>query len=48
MKHGGERYYLWRAVDQDGDVIDILVQKYRNAPAAKRFFRKLWSAVTAA
>ena len=28
-------------MDQDGDVIDILVQRYRNARAAKRFFRKL-------
>jgi putative transposase len=28
-------------VDQDGDVIDVLVQKYRNARAANRFFRKL-------
>jgi putative transposase len=37
----GERHYLWRAVDQDGDVIDILVQRHRNARAAKRFFRKL-------
>ncbi len=37
----GERHYLWRAVDQDGDVLDILVQRYRNARAAKRFFRKL-------
>jgi putative transposase len=37
----GTRHYLWRAVDQDGDVIDILVQKHRNARAAKRFFRKL-------
>ena len=37
----GERHYLWRAVDQDGDVIDILVQRHRNANAAKRFFRKL-------
>ncbi len=37
----GERHYLWRAVDQDGDVIDVLVQRYRNARAAKRFFRKL-------
>ena len=37
----GKRHYLWRAVDQDGDVIDILVQKHRNARAAKRFFRKL-------
>ena len=41
MKIRGERHYLWRAVDQDGDVIDILVQRYRNARAAKRFFRKL-------
>ena len=37
----GERYYLWRAVDQDGDVIDILVQRRRDRQAAKRFFRKL-------
>jgi putative transposase len=41
VKIGGERHYLWRAVDQDGDVIDILVQRYRSARAAKRFFRKL-------
>ena len=38
---GGQRYYLWRAVDQDGDVIDMLLQKRRNGVAAKRFFRKL-------
>jgi len=37
----GARYYLWRAVDQDGQTLDILVQKRRNARAAKRFFRKL-------
>ena len=37
----GVRHYLWRAVDQDGDVLDILVQKKRNGRAAKRFFRKL-------
>jgi len=37
----GRRHYLWRAVDQDGDVIDILVQRRRDARAAKRFFRKL-------
>ncbi len=41
LKIRGERHYLWRAVDQDGDVIDILVQRHRNARAAKRFFRKL-------
>ena len=37
----GQRHYLWRAVDQDGDVIDILVQRRRDARAARRFFRKL-------
>ena len=36
----GERFYLWRAVDQDGDVISILLQKRRNQQAAARFFRK--------
>ena len=35
----GERRYLWRAVDQDGDVLDILVQKSKDKGAAKRFFR---------
>ena len=37
----GQRHYLWRTVDQDGDVIDILVQKHRNAHAAKRFFENV-------
>ncbi len=37
----GQRHYLWRAVDQDGDVIDILVQRRRNKKAAIRFFRRL-------
>jgi putative transposase len=37
----GKRHYLWRAVDQDGDVIDILTQRCRNGRAAQRFFRKL-------
>ncbi len=37
----GRRQYLWRAVDQDGDVIDILVQSRRDRRAATRFFRKL-------
>jgi putative transposase len=36
-----ERHYLWRAVDQDGYVLDILVQRRRDKQAAKRFFRKL-------
>src|SRR5271157_2038980 len=34
----GELHYLWRAVDQDGIVLDILVQTRSNAGAAKRFF----------
>src|SRR6266567_1649513 len=38
---GGQKHYLWRAVDQDGNVLDILVQSHRNKKAAKRFFRKL-------
>jgi len=37
----GQRQYLWRVVDQDGDVIDILVQPRRNQRAAERFFRRL-------
>jgi len=41
IKIRGELHYLWRAVDQDGDTIDILMQKRRNKRAAKRFFRKL-------
>ena len=38
----GATHYLWRAVDQDGNVLDILVQSRRNPKAAaKKFFRKL-------
>ena len=37
----GRRQYLWRAVDQDGDLLDIVVQPRRNRQAAARFFRKL-------
>ena len=37
----GQRQYLWRAVDQDGDVIDILLQPRRDRHAAARFFRLL-------
>ncbi len=44
VKIQGRRRYLWRAVDQDGDVIDILVQSRRNRQAATRFFRKLLKA----
>ena len=41
VKIQGRQQYLWRAVDEDGDVIDILVQSRRNRRAAERFFRKL-------
>jgi putative transposase len=42
----GERQYLWRAVDQDGNVLDILVQRRRDKHAAKKFFRKLLKGLT--
>jgi putative transposase len=41
LKINGRAHYLWRAVDQDGDVLDILVQSRRNKKAAKKFFRRL-------
>src|SRR6478735_4964945 len=37
----GKKHWLWRAVDQHGAVLDILVQSRRNAKAAKRLLRKL-------
>jgi putative transposase len=37
----GQRHYLWRAMDQDGNVLDILVQPRRDKKVAKLFFRKL-------
>jgi putative transposase len=37
----GQRHYLWRAVDQDDNVLDILVQSRRTTHAAKKFFRTL-------
>ncbi|MET8538451.1 IS6 family transposase [Streptomyces sp. NPDC005065] len=41
IKVSGELKYLWRAVDQDGNVLDILVQNRRDKAAARRFFRRL-------
>jgi putative transposase len=41
IRINGQQHYLWRAVDQDGDVIDILVQPCRDQRAAERFFRRL-------
>ena len=41
IRIGGVPHYLWRAVDQEGIVLDILVQRRRDGNAAKRFFRRL-------
>jgi len=41
LRINGQLQYLWRAIDQDGEVIDILVQPRRDRRAAERFFRRL-------
>jgi putative transposase len=41
VKIGGKRMWLWRAVDDEGEVLDMLVQKRRNSSAALRLLRKL-------
>ena len=41
MKIQGKQHYLWRAVDQDGEVVDVFLQTRRDARAAKRFFKRL-------
>ncbi len=46
LKINGKRHYLWRAVDQHGNVLDILVQSRRNKRAAIKFFRKLLKGCT--
>jgi putative transposase len=46
LTSNGEQDYLWRAVDQEGHVLDILVQSRRNKTAAKKFFRKLLKGLT--
>ena len=40
VKIGGKQHYLWRAVDQDGEVVDVFLQTRRDGAAAKRFFRR--------
>ena len=40
VKIQGKQRYLWRAVDQDGEVVDILLQERRDSKAAKRFFKR--------
>ena len=41
MKINGEQQYLWRAVDQDGEVVDVFLQHRRDGRAAKRYFKRL-------
>jgi len=41
VKINGKQHYLWRAVDQDGEVVDVYLQAKRDGTAAKRFFRRL-------
>jgi putative transposase len=41
VKISGKQHYLWRAVDQDGEVVDVYLQAKRDGAAAKRFFKRL-------
>jgi putative transposase len=41
VKINGKQHYLWRAVDQDGEVVDVYLRAKRDGTAAKRFFRRL-------
>ena len=41
VKINGKQQYLWRAVDQDGEVVDVFLQSRRDGAAAKRFFKRL-------
>ena len=44
VKINGKQHYLWRAVDQDGEVVDVFLQTRRDGNAAKRFFKRLLKA----
>jgi transposase-like protein len=41
VKINGKQHYLWRAVDQVGEVVDVFPQAKRDGAAAKRFFKRL-------
>ena len=41
VKINGKQQYLWRAVDQEGEVVDVFLQSRRDGAAAKRFFKRL-------
>ncbi len=44
VKIDGTQHYLWRAVDQDGEVVDVFLQRRRDGKAAKSFFKRLLKA----
>ena len=44
VKIQGKQHYLWRAVDQDGEVVDVFLQARRDGKAAMRFFKRLLKA----
>ena len=41
IKIDGKQHYLWRAVDQDGEIVDVFLQKHRDATTAKLFLKRL-------
>ena len=41
VKINGKQHYLWRTLDQDGDVVDVYLQAKRDGATAKRFFKRL-------
>ncbi len=41
MKIDGIQHYLWRAVDQDGEIVDVFLQRRRDGKGPKRFFKRL-------
>ncbi len=41
VKIDGKQHYLWRAVDQDGEAVDVFLQRRHDSAAAKRFFKRL-------
>ncbi|MFK8016369.1 MAG: IS6 family transposase [Gammaproteobacteria bacterium] len=41
VRMNGKQHYLWRAVDQDGEVVDVFLQSRRDGSAAKSFFKRL-------
>jgi putative transposase len=41
VRINGKQHYLWRAVDQDGEIVDVYLQAKRDGAAAKGFFKRL-------